>query len=239
MIIEQTVITLLKSLETYRIERTRSLNNTDKFCQAICAFSNDLPNSALPGYLLIGVNDDGSLNGLKISDKLMKDISGIRSSGNILPMPVMTVESFSFPEGDVLVVEVQPSLYPPVRYRGRVWIRIGPRKDIASEAEERILTERRTASMPSFDTVQCLNASVSDLDTELFQKEYLPKAVDKEALLNDKRSLEEQMASLRLYNLNSKTPTFAGLLLLGKNPEYYLPGAYIQYVRFAGLRSHK
>ena len=27
-------------------------------------------------------------------------------------------------EGDVLVAEVQPSEFPPVRYRGRVWVRV-------------------------------------------------------------------------------------------------------------------
>jgi len=35
-----------------------------------------------------------------------------------------------------------------VRYRGRVFVRIGPRRDIANEEEERILTERRIAKMP-------------------------------------------------------------------------------------------
>ena len=72
---------------------------------------------------------------------------------NILPLPVMSVEPFEYPEGDLLVVEVSPSMLPPVRYRGRTFIRIGPRRDIASEAEERILMERRMAFLPSFDSM--------------------------------------------------------------------------------------
>ena len=59
----------------------------------------------------------------------------------------MSVERFEYEDGDLLVAEVLPSLVPPVRYRGRTFIRIGPRKDIASEAEERILLERRTSYM--------------------------------------------------------------------------------------------
>ena len=51
----------------------------------------------------------------------------------------MTVEKFSFDQGDVLVAEVQPSEFPPVRYRGRIWVRVGPRKSIATEAEEKYL----------------------------------------------------------------------------------------------------
>jgi ATP-dependent DNA helicase RecG len=49
---------LLGSIENYRVERTISTTNTDKFSQAICAFSNDLPGSGEPGYLIIGANDE-------------------------------------------------------------------------------------------------------------------------------------------------------------------------------------
>ena len=70
---------LIKSDESYRIERTVSTGNMDKFQEAICAFANDLPGSRKKGYLLIGVHDDGSISGLKVDDTLMKKISGIRS----------------------------------------------------------------------------------------------------------------------------------------------------------------
>ena len=89
---------------------------------------------------------------MKVDDALLKKIAGIRSDGNILPLPTTSVERFSFPEGDLLVAEVRPSDLPPVRYRGRVFIRVGPRRDIATEAEERILAERRCSFMATFDT---------------------------------------------------------------------------------------
>jgi len=54
---------LITSGESDRIERTVSVNNTDKFSEAVCAFANDLPNHKQPGYLLIGVKDDGTLSG--------------------------------------------------------------------------------------------------------------------------------------------------------------------------------
>ena len=37
---------LIQSDESDRIERTISINNTDKFSEAICAFANDLPKMA-------------------------------------------------------------------------------------------------------------------------------------------------------------------------------------------------
>lgn len=46
-------------MKNYRIERTVSTGNMDKFQEAICAFANDLPGSRKKGYLLIGVLDNG------------------------------------------------------------------------------------------------------------------------------------------------------------------------------------
>lgn len=87
MISRDEIISLLKSTETYRVERTVSTGNMDKFCEAICAFANDLPDSRKKGYLLIGAEDNGRLSGLKADDDLFKKISAIRSDGNILPCP--------------------------------------------------------------------------------------------------------------------------------------------------------
>lgn len=45
MITKAEIQELLHSTETYRVERTISTGDMDKFQEAICAFSNDLPNS--------------------------------------------------------------------------------------------------------------------------------------------------------------------------------------------------
>ena len=225
---------LLQSDESYRIERTVSTSNMDKFQEAICAFSNDLPGAGKKGYLLIGVKDNGAISGLKVDDDLMKRISGIRSDGNILPLPIMNTEKVETEEGDVLVVEVTPSFTTPVRYRGRTFIRIGPRKDIASVDEERILTERNLSHLSTFDVMPCREATLEDIDVEEIKLKYLPQAIDEDVLKDDKRSFKEQLASLRLYNKQYDCPTMAAVVLFGKQPKYFLPGCYIQYVRFEG-----
>ena len=235
MISKEELLQLLKSTETYRIEKTVSTGNMDKFCEAICAFANDMPGSRQNGYLIIGANDDGSLAGLKVDDALMKKISGIRSDGNILPLPVMNVDRFEFPEGDLLVAEVHPSFFTPIRYRGRTFIRIGPRRDFASEEEERILIERRTANMATFDVTPCLRASLDDLQVDKIKAGYLPKAIDPELLEEDKRDIREQLASLGLYDRQHDCPTYAAITLFGKNPKFFLPGFYLQFVRFKGI----
>ena len=62
-----------------RAERTVSVNDTDKFCEAVCAFANDMPDNKQNGYLLVGVHDDGRLSGLKATDSLLKNLAAIRS----------------------------------------------------------------------------------------------------------------------------------------------------------------
>lgn len=201
MVIKEEVLELLQSTETYRIERTSSTGDMDKFQEAICAFSNDLPNSRKKGYLILGAYDNGTLSGLRVDDALMKRIAGIRSDGNILPLPIMSVERFELEGGDLLVVEVSPALVPPVRYRGRTFIRIGPRRDIATESEERVLLEKRTSYMATFDATPCFGSSLKDIDTQFIKYEYLPQVIDADILKTDKRSLQEQLAAIHLYEI--------------------------------------
>ena len=235
MLNSETIRPLLLDTENERTERTTSTDAREKFGQAICAFANDIMNTGKPGYLFIGAFDDGHLSGLKYTDKLQKEIAGLRSEGNILPQPVMQVYKVALPEGDVAVVEVQPSKIPPIRFRGRIWIRVGARKAIANEEEERILMERREFNTPSFESEPCIGATIDDLDLDLFRQILLPAMVDEKEIKKDKRPVEIQMASLGLFHIPYNCPTNAGILLIGKNPTRFIPSASIQYVQFEGL----
>lgn len=230
MLNETQLIALLSDMESDNVERTVSISDTDKFSQAICAFANDLPGHRQPGYLLIGVKDDGSLSGLQVSDQLLQNFGAIRADGNVLPSPALSVQKFNLTGGDVAVVEVLPSDMPPVRYKGRVWIRVGPRKAVANEQEERILSERRTAAVRSFDARPCTEARLEDLALGQFDA-YRREAVDSETIAANHRDIQQQLASLRMFDFERACPTFAGILLFGKNPRFFLSGAYIQYLK--------
>lgn len=231
---EEKILRLISDMESDWIERTRSTAD-DKLGQAICAFSNDFPNHKHSGYLLLGVNDDGTLSGKRWTDEDLQKIGGMKTNGKILPQPSIVVSQvFNFQAGDVVAIEVKPSTYPPVRYDGRCWIRVGPRRDKASLQEERILTERRVSYAKTYDLVPALGSSIDDLSIELFKLNYLSFAIDKETLMENGRSTEEQLASLRFYDINEKCPSNAGILVFGLNPEFYIPGSYIQYVKFIG-----
>lgn len=75
MITTDEIRAMLLDIENDRVERTISTTNTDKFGQAICAFANDLPNHKQPGYLFLGVTDDGAVSGINVTDELLKNIA--------------------------------------------------------------------------------------------------------------------------------------------------------------------
>ena len=120
-------------------------------------------------------------------------------------------------------------------FRSRIWIRVGARKAIAGEEEERILMERREFNTPNFESEPCLNATLDDLDLDLFRNTLLPAMVDEKQIKKDKRPIEVQLASLGLFYIPYNCPTNAGILLIGKNPTRFIPSASIQYVQFEGL----
>jgi len=226
---------LMSDSESDRVERKESLSHPDRICQAICAFANDLPGHGAPGYIFVGVDDSGNPSSLEITDRVLQTLAGMRSDGNILPVPSLVVHKVVVRGMPVAVVEVQPAPNPPVRYKSQVWIRVGPRQATATLEEERRLTERSVAGARTFDQRPCPDATLGDLRLETFQSEYLPRVVDPAILAVNQRSVEEQLASLRFFDLRSAKPTYAGVLVFGRDPLYFLAGAYVQFVRFDGL----
>lgn len=225
---------LALDLESDRVERKSSLSDSRRVREAICAFANDLPGSGRTGVLLIGLKDDGACAGLPITDQLLRGLADMRSDGNILPVPSMSVQKRRVRACEIAVVEVEPALNPPVRFDGRVCVRVGPRRAVATLEEEMRLSERRRARDLPFDMQPVVGATLDELDLPRFQLEYLPKAVAAEVLRENGRPIDAQLTSLRL--LTDGTPTAASLLLFGRDPLRWIPGAWVQFVRFEGTR---
>jgi len=233
MLSESELLRLVADLETDRVERTESVADMDKFCIAACAFANDFPNHRAPGFLFVGIDKHGNPTGLKVTDKLLLTLGEIRANGNVLPIPETQIYKVKLSDesGEVAVMEVMPSDLPPVRYKGQVWIRVGPRRATASEAEERRLIERRVSHARSFDAQPCKGSSLSDLATDLFLNTYRQQAVAEEVIATNHRELKQQLAALRFFDLTRDCPTNAGIILFAKNPRFWLSGAYIQFLR--------
>lgn len=228
---------MLANLESDHVERKESFRgdapNTVR--EAVCAFANDLPNHQRAGLVFVGVRDNGTPVGLNITDELLRQLTDIKTDGNILPPPTLTVTQHTLQGADVAVICVEPADSPPVRYKGRIYIRIGPRHGIASAQDERILNEKRRYRDRPFDVQPVPSASISDLDRRFFEEIYLPAAFAPDVLEANERSYEQRLASTKMIvAVDAPIPTVLGLLTLSSHTRDFLPGAYIQFLRIAG-----
>ncbi len=219
--------------ETDHVERTQGRTDRRKFGEVICAFANDLSDRREVGVLFVGVQDNGDCANIPIDEQLLQTLMGFRTDGTILPPPVMHVRRHTLDGCTMAIVEVTPSDNPPIKYDGRVCIRIGPRRGYATPEEERRLIEKRRWGALPFDQQPMTGATLQDIDVLRFHEEYLPVAVHPDVLAENERSTEQQMRALGLLGPGDQ-PTVLGILVCGKDPRSWLPGAYVQFVRYPG-----
>ncbi len=227
---------LLNDIESDRVERTESMSNGDKFRQAVCAFANDLPDHRQVGVLFVGVNNEGQPTGVPITDQLLQNLASMRSDGNVTPFPSLDVQKRTLKGMEVAVVIVHPSDATPVRFRGTVWVRSGPRRGVASQDDERRLNEKRRFHDLSPDIRPIESASLDVLDELLFRRTYLPSAISVEVLEQNQRTLEHQLVALRFAHPgNPVCPTLLGVLTVGREPTDWIPCAYVQFLSVDGI----
>ncbi len=228
----------LGDLESDRVERKQSFKGEAPTTvrEAVCAFANDLPGHGEPGVVFVGARDDGMpVGGFDVSDELLRQLADIKTDGNIAPPPTLLVEKRHLHGQDVAVMTVWPCDSPPARFKGRIHVRWGPRRGLASAQDERVLNERRRHRDRPFDVQPVAEATLDDLDRLRFEQEYLPSLVARDVLIANERSFEQKLAATKLVlSDTAPRPTVLGLLVIGNVPVDWLPGAYTQFLRLAG-----
>ena len=234
---DEELLQIIEDGEADRVEFKESLSGSaaERIREAICALANDLPRHEKPGFVFVGVRDDKTIAGLSVTDQLLQQLADMKTDGNIVPPPSLNVEKRTLQGKEIAVVTVQPSNSPPVRYKGAIHIRIGPRRGIATAQDERTLNEKRRYGDIPFDLHPIPTSGVSDLNLAQFRNEYLPQAFSDETLAANERSLNEQLAATKMIGAaDQPTSTVLGILTIGKNPQDFLPGAYVQFLRIDG-----
>lgn len=227
---------LLDDIESDRVERKESTSDGDRIRQAVCAFANDLPDHRKPSVLFVGVNEQGHPTGLSITDQMLQNLASMRGDGNILPFPSLDVQKRRLKGQDVAVVLVHPSDSPPVKFKGTIWIRSGPRRGIASSDDERRLNEKRRFRDLPADIRPLVDAELDTIDELLFRRTYLPSAVAGEVIEQNQRSVEDQLIASKFAHPGPPVrPTVLGILTVGKSPTDWVPGAYVQFLRIDGV----
>jgi ATP-dependent DNA helicase RecG len=230
---------MLADIESDLSERKESMRGSapTKVREAVCAFANDLPDHRRPGVVFVGARDDGTPSGLPITDALLLQLADIKTDGNILPPPSLTVEKRMLAGAEMAIVVVLPADSPPVRYKGRMHIRVGPRRGIATAQDERLLNEKRRHRDRPFDVQPLPSARLEDLDQRLFESDYLPAAFASDVLAANDRTYEQRLAATKMVtSADDSTPTVLGILVLGTRTRDFLAGAYVQFLRVGGTQ---
>jgi len=234
---DKELLQIIEAGETDRAEFKESLSGgaAESIREAICAFANDLPHHQQPGFVFVGVRDDKTIAGLPVTDQLLRQLADMKTDGNIVPPPSLNVEKRVLQGKEIAVITVQPSESPPVRFKGAIHIRTGPRRGIATAQDERILNEKRRYGDIPFDLHPSPAASLSDLNLVRFENEYLPQVVPADILEANERTSEERLTATKMITPGDEgTPTVLGILVIGKRPQDFLPGAYLQFLRIDG-----
>lgn len=229
---------MMADVESDRAERKQSFQGDapHKAREAVCAFANDLAGHGAPGAVFIGVHDNGTpMPGFVVTDELLRSLADIKTDGNILPPPTLLVERRLLQGSEVAVISVLPSDTPPVRYKGRIHVRWGPRRGLATAQDERILNERRRHRDRPFDIQPVTSATVAHLSRVRFEHEYLPALVAPDVLAANDRSYEQKLAATKMIvDENEPVPTVLGVLTLGVKPSDQIPGAWGQFLLIDG-----
>jgi ATP-dependent DNA helicase RecG len=231
---DEELTALIRGQEFHVVERTRSGADRSGIRKNICAFANDLAGRGKTGVIFVGVEDGGTCADITIDDELLRTLAQMRSDGNILPLPSMGVERKVLDGREVAVVQVEPAADPPVRYQGRVWVKVGPTVQLATPEEEQRLIERRRAADLPFDMRPAAEMGLDALDMDYVQRTYLPAAISTEVLEQNRRPLPQQLRSLRL--VADDHPTWGALIACGVDPQGRVPGGYVQFLRIDGTQ---
>ena len=164
---------LLNGGENFRVERKESLAGDSKnaISEAICAFANDLAGAGEPGVVFVGIKDKTNTgSGFQPDENALQTLMAIKTDGRTSPPPSMLVEARNVAGLALAVVTVLPSTSPPVRFNGRIHIRAGARRGVASAQDERILNEKRRHLDLPFDVRPVTGLTVEALNLRVFEE---------------------------------------------------------------------
>lgn len=203
------------------------LINEKSLAEEIIAFCN-----TKGGYIILGVNDDGSIAGLTDVDvqELHSRISNAACS-NIIPSIKPVIQNISLPAGMVILVAVAEGLNKPYMDDSRnIWVKNGAGKSRASSREV-MQAHFQDVGFSHADEIPVLGSSDKDVDYQFFnaffEKEYQSRVDDQDVSFT--QLLENMMLAYK-GQLN-----IAGMLFFASQPQRRLPAFIVKAVSLHGV----
>lgn len=217
---QEKLIKLLKQGESEGIEFKEGTKNVAK---TICAFSN-----TQGGYILIGINDEGSVVGVKNKYQTVKQkISNEAQS--IYPSPHIAISSLKIDKKTIVVIEIK-KIDKLFSVGNVVYIRLGANNRPLSTQE--VIEKAGESVQIFFDSLPCKESQIKDLNQKKLRS-YLEKRKDIRGVVI-RGSLADNLLKIRAaVKIKQKIiPTYGGVLFFAKTPQKFINHNKIRLVHF-------
>lgn len=220
------LLVIIANGEDSKHQFKQNITRAESLVSEFAAFSN-----SKGGLLLIGVTDEGDIQGLTIED--MGRINQLVSNAakDVKPPIAVTTENIALPNGMVMAVDVPEGISKPYMDGNlHVWVKNSANKSKVSAREELLRMFQSSALVHADETV--VNGSMAtDIDQEFFdaffEKEYGERVEDQDV---SRIQLLENMNLAKKGQLN-----ICGTLLFASRPQVRLPVFIVKAVAFPGV----
>lgn len=190
----------------------------DECLKVICAFAN-----ADGGRLIIGVDDNGNLEGVRNSKKLLEDIPNkVRNKLGIIP----SVEVERKKGKDIIHILVNPSSVP-TSYNGKYYVRSGS-TNLELEGNELTNFLMRKVGK-TWDEFIEERASLDDINPETIESF---KKLAEDRIPSIVKEKDHKVILKKLNLLDGSKFKRAAILLFGNDSQKFYPSAYLKIGKF-------
>lgn len=220
------LLVIIANGEDSKHQFKQNITRAESLVPEFAAFSN-----SKGGLLLIGVTDEGDIQGLTIED--MGRINQLVSNAakDVKPPIAVTTENIALPNGMVMAVDVPEGISKPYMDGNlHVWVKNSANKSKVSAREE-LLRMFQTSALVHADETVVNGSMATDIDQEFFdaffEKEYGERVEDQDV---SRIQLLENMNLAKKGQLN-----ICGTLLFASRPQVRLPVFIVKAVAFPGV----
>ena len=179
------------------------------------------------GVLLIGVSDKGEVKGVQLGKGTLKDWSN-RIFQSTEPAIIPDIKTEELEGKSIVIITIPEFPIKPVSVKGKCYKRVANSNKLMTAKEITELYLYSTGS--SWDSFPMEDAELNDIDSEKVER-YIETA----RRAGRRKFMENPLQVLEKLELIKKgKPTWAAILLFGKEPQRFLRQAKVHCGRFKG-----
>jgi ATP-dependent DNA helicase RecG len=225
---EEIIKDILSKDESVMLEFENSINK-DAIAKTVCGFLN-----SSGGQLLVGVNDDKTVCGIKHVKEQADFLSRYLVNAIVPAAPIMVSEE-RFNGYEIILIEVYAGSRQPYVFSGSIYYRRDAKTVKATSDEISRLIHDRQKSELHWERQFLPFADLGDLDESEIRTTIRESIKNGRSTIEDENEIEKFLISQNLYENGHITN--AAMILFGKEPRKFLPQSGVRLAVFKGPKT--